>query len=76
MNDFSRADLDTLKAQVDLAELMRSSGIDQGRGAEPEGLLPLARGQDAVAGVQPEEAALQLLRLRSQGRCAGLSAAI
>ena len=28
MNDFSRADLDTLKAQVDLAELMRSSGID------------------------------------------------
>ena len=28
MNDFSRHDLDTLKAQVDLAELMRSSGID------------------------------------------------
>ncbi len=28
MNDFSRSDLDALKAQVDLAALMRSSGID------------------------------------------------
>jgi DNA primase len=28
MNDFSRHDLDTLKAQVDLAALMRQAGID------------------------------------------------
>ena len=28
MNDFSRHDLDALKAQVDLAALMRQAGID------------------------------------------------
>lgn len=33
MNDVSRHDLDTLKAQVDPAELMRRAGID----LKPEG---------------------------------------
>ena len=44
MNDFSRADLDHLKSQVNLVELMRSHGIEfKAVGKNFTALLSLAR---------------------------------
>ena len=62
MNDFSRQDIEALKASVDLCELIRHR--PEARRPKLHGPLSLARRQRRFFRGQSGEAALQLLRLR------------
>jgi DNA primase len=56
MTDFSRNDLDALKAQVDLVALMRSSGVElQTVGRNLKALCPWHEDKDASLVVNPEK---------------------
>ena len=64
MNDFSREDLDQLKSQVNLSDLMRSYGIElKPVGRNSHRNLSLARGQGSLVSGESKEAALQLFWL-------------
>jgi DNA primase catalytic core len=66
MNDFSRSDLDTLKAQVDLAALMRHAGID---------LKPVGKNLTAVCPWhEDKEASLVLNPAKGLYNCFGCEA--